>query len=84
VNVVVLAVNVSVSFGFWSYSTTCVALYSGYFICYLDVFECADQCVDVWVRIGDFFLQFVVPTLYVICGTGSICVEVVPYLSVTV
>jgi hypothetical protein len=54
-----------------AFSTTCFALYSGYFIYCLNVFECADQCVDVWVRIGDFFLQFVVPTLYVICGTGS-------------
>jgi hypothetical protein len=53
-------------------------------ICCLDVFECADQCVDVWVHMGDFLLQFVVPIHDVICGTGSICVEVVPYLSVTV
>jgi hypothetical protein len=33
---------------------------------------------------GDFLLQFVVPTLDVMYGTGYICVEVVPYLSVTV
>jgi hypothetical protein len=33
---------------------------------------------------GDFLLQFVVPTLDVIYGTRYICVEVVPYLSVTV
>jgi hypothetical protein len=33
---------------------------------------------------GDFLLQFVVPTLDVIYDTGYICVEVVPYLSVTV
>jgi hypothetical protein len=49
----------------------------------MDVFECADQCVDVWVRMGDFLLQFVAPNLDVICGTGSICIEVVPYFSVT-
>ena len=40
--------------------------------------------INAWVRMGDFLLQFVVPTIDVICGTGSICVEVVPYLSVTV
>jgi hypothetical protein len=33
---------------------------------------------------GDFLLQFVVPTFDVIYDTGYICVEVVPYLSVTV
>jgi hypothetical protein len=33
---------------------------------------------------GDFLFQFVVPTLDVIYGTGYICVEVVPYVSVTV
>jgi hypothetical protein len=33
---------------------------------------------------GDFLLQFVVPTLDVIYGNGYICVEVVPYSSVTV
>jgi hypothetical protein len=48
------------------------------------VFECADQCVEVWVPMGDFLFQFVVPTLDVIYGTGYICVEVVPYVSVTV
>ena len=65
-------------------STTGVTLYSGYFICFPDVFECADQYAEVLVRMGDVLLQFVVPTLDVMYGTGYICVEVVPYLSVTV
>jgi hypothetical protein len=43
-----------------------------------------DQCVEVWVPMGNFLLQFVVPTLDVIYGNGYICVEVVPYSSVTV
>ena len=40
--------------------------------------------INVWMRMGDFLFQFFVPTLDVICGTGSIFVEVVPYLMVTV
>ena len=63
--------------------TPCVTLYSGYFICCLDVFQYAGQCVEVWVRMGYFLLQCVVPTLDVIYGTGYICVEVVSYLLVT-